>query len=291
MKQFSLAVLLGSFFLSLAPASEEIRATNGGSATPTVTREFLLASGFKQSATDPDVFKAVNVRLGDVSRKLGFPLSSLRRTVNQGPESDVRTVVVRDRVFVVRSEVRDARGCIVDGSLSSPDALCTVSASLKPSSVHKPFKPNLPTDGAPRLRIKSVVVPQDRKKPLEIAFQLATDGKTPLAVSTTQLTIRLLKGDACVFEGRASFSEKATRAVLVQPGKPGLFTITALENSITDGLWSDHAPGKYVLRVVVFGAARLKPPRYDYQWLGGVPVPYERCSDDYTIEIKQDARR
>ena len=44
---------------------------------PKLTREYLLANGFKQSAKNPDSFTVESVRLGDISKKLNFPLSAL----------------------------------------------------------------------------------------------------------------------------------------------------------------------------------------------------------------------
>ncbi len=295
MKPFGLSVLFGLALLSLAFAAEENRDMKSKSAASKVTRKRLLAIGFKELATDRDVFVAEKVRLGDISQKLGFPLSSLESVFNQPLlGSDVRTVIVGNRKFGVTSDVRGSNGQVVSGSLDSPDALCTVRVSLKPADAYKPPKPPLPTDGNPHLHIKSVIVPENRKEPVRVAFELSTDGKRPLAVRQNQFVVRLMRGDTCAFEGAyGSFSKDTPGVIVVQPGKPLLLTIAVSNNFVTDGLWSDLDPGKYILRVVV-SAERSKPgPPVDYFWrgvrvpaAGEAPAADERCSGGYTITIK-----
>ena len=125
---------------------------------PKLTREYLLANGFKQSAKNPDSFTVESVRLGDISKKLNFPLSALRRTVSSAPESDMRIVTVRDMEFVVRSEVHGPDFRAVERSFKSPDTLCTVGVSLEK---RVPPKPPLKSDSTPRVQVKSVTVPKD----------------------------------------------------------------------------------------------------------------------------------
>ena len=157
---------------------------------PELTREYLLANGFKPLAASPDSFIAEKVRLGDVASILGFKITSLRPTVSQPDHSDVRTGSVQSRRFVVRSEVRDTQGKIVRGSLNEANSLCTVTISLKKVAT---AKPPLPTDSSPGVRVKSVTVPKRRTEPLQIVFELSADGKSPLAVTEAQVSVRSVR--------------------------------------------------------------------------------------------------
>ena len=171
---------------------------------PKLTREYLLANGFKQSAKNPDSFTVESVRLGDISKKLNFPLSALRRTVSSAPESDMRIVTVRDMEFVVRSEVHGPDFRAVERSFKSPDTLCTVGVSLKK---RVPPKPPLKSDSTPRVQVKSVTVPKDRAKPLQVTFELAADGKTPVGLIQDQFHVYVIQGDSQAFTGTVQFPD------------------------------------------------------------------------------------
>lgn len=101
------------------------------SGTNRVTPAFLRAHGFSPTASDPDIFTLKNVRLADVARGLDFSPSDLRPTPSQPIHSDVRIVRIRDLYFVVESEVRDADGNVISGSLAQSNAVCTISVGLK----------------------------------------------------------------------------------------------------------------------------------------------------------------
>ena len=249
---------------------------------PELTREYLLANGFKPLAASPDSFIAEKVRLGDVASILGFKITSLRPTVSQPDHSDVRTGSVQSRRFVVRSEVRDTQGKIVRGSLNEANSLCTVTISLKKVAT---AKPPLPTDSSPGVRVKSVTVPKRRTEPLQIVFELSADGKSPLAVTEAQVSVRLYDGETCVFEGHPT--KNPPDVFRVQSGKPSTFSIALKAKVRNNGAWGDLVPGKYVLRVVVVGAGSMKSqgPPVDYQRRGGVPAPDERSSEGYKIAI------
>ena len=98
---------------------------------PKLTRENLLAHGFKQSEKDKDLFVAEHARLGDVGSGLGFQITALRPTVSQDMHSDTRHGLVEGKQVLVKSEVRDEKGRIVRKSLDKPDAICTVYVWVK----------------------------------------------------------------------------------------------------------------------------------------------------------------
>ena len=275
---------------------KEGRLRESATAMPELTREYLLANGFKQSATAPDSFIAEKVRLGDVASILGFTINSLRPTVSQPDHSDVRTGSVQERRFVVRSEVRDAKGQIVRASLNKPDAICTVQISLKK---YVPPKPPLRSDSNPRLRVKSVAMPKGRTGTLQVTFELAADGKTPLGLLECQFNVCVTKENSPVSAGGAQlpdgsipaeFSDKSfgpAGNILVKPGSP--ITLTAKvpdETTISLGEWSGLDPGKYVVRIFIEGRGTMKGMGYDYLWHDGNLDGRKVESDKFEFTVK-----
>jgi hypothetical protein len=96
-----------------------------------VTPGFLQSHGFRPSNESPDIFILRNVRLADAARDLGFSVGNLHPTPSQPDHSDKRIVKIRNLWFVVESEMRDAKGMIISGSLVQSHALCTISVGLK----------------------------------------------------------------------------------------------------------------------------------------------------------------
>ena len=226
----------GLIFAPLALSAAEAAKSNGEKLSvevtekPKLTREYLLANGFKQSAKNPDSFTVESVRLGDISKKLNFPLSALRRTVSSAPESDMRIVTVRDMEFVVRSEVHGPDFRAVERSFKSPDTLCTVGVSLKK---RVPPKPPLKSDSTPRVQVKSVTVPKDRAKPLQVTFELAADGKTPVGLIQDQFHVYVIQGDSQAFTGTVQFPAHSVHRVLVRPESPITYTVKAWPNVVS----------------------------------------------------------
>ena len=137
MRYLNIALISGLIFAPLALSAAEAVKSNGEKLSvevtekPKLTRENLLAHGFKQSEKNKDSFVAEHARLGDVESALGFQITALRPTVSQSRHSDVRQGLVEGKQVLVKSEVRDEKGRIVPGSLDKPDAICTVYISLK----------------------------------------------------------------------------------------------------------------------------------------------------------------
>ncbi|MHB1035370.1 MAG: hypothetical protein ACYC35_11380 [Pirellulales bacterium] len=276
MKQVLVGVLFGLAGMSLAcarkgddPMEESI------APAPRVTREYLLAHGFKQSATDPDIYNREHVRLANIARDLGFSLKDLRPTVNQDSNSDVRTVEVGDLTFIVESEVRDNNGNIVSGSLDRPDAICTIGVSL-PQLAGREY---LKTDSVLRLHIKSVVMPKDKSKPWQVTFELAASGQKLVAIPRGDFTVGLSRKtpppSAMVMY--VLFPEKTPEVIAVSPRKPMVFTLDVPPDAIPEEL---RASGDYALQVVISRGKRQQQT-VDYEWQGR-----GYSSDEYRFLVK-----
>ena len=124
---------------------------------------------------------------------------------------------------MVKSEVRDEKGRIVRKSLDKPDAICTVYVWVKK---YVPPKPPLRSDSTPRVQVKSVTVPKDRAKPLQVTFELAADGKTPVGLIQDQFNVYVTQGDSQAFTGTVQFPAHSVHRVLVKPGSPITYTVT-----------------------------------------------------------------
>ena len=89
MRYLNIALISGLIFAPLALSAAEAVKSNGEKLSvevtekPKLTRENLLAHGFKQSEKNKDSFVAEHARLGDVESALGFQITALRPTVSQ----------------------------------------------------------------------------------------------------------------------------------------------------------------------------------------------------------------
>jgi hypothetical protein len=256
-----------------------------GRSAPKVTRAYLLARGFKESADQSGVFTLEHVRLRDVSRDLGFPLASLRPIRSQARVNEELTADVSGMSIIVESEVPYSKSPM-DGLLDNPDTICTVTVAISTGTVSgggTGTKEYLQTESTPRLHITSVLVPKRRTMALKITFEFAADGKTPLAAEQGQFQVELFTAKkSIVFVGDASFPKNTPQPIDVNPGKPVTLTVTTARNTISHGSWSDLPSGQYFLRIAVNGT---KDPDFDYQWTG------ERFSDEYKLTIKWAGKR
>ena len=217
---------------------------------------------------------------------LGFQITALRPTVSQPPNSDMRQGLVEGKQVLVQSEVRDEKGRIVRKSLDKPDAICTVYVSLKK---YVPPKPPLRSDSTPRVQVKSVTVPKDRAKPLQVTFELAADGKTPVGLIQGQFNAYIMQGDSQAFTGTVQFPARSVHRVLVKPGSPITYTVTAPdEGTIAEGEWKGLDPGKYTLRVVIEGVGLVKGMGFDYLWLEGQPRDRKVESNKFEFTVPKD---
>jgi len=137
----------------------------------------------------------------------------------------------------------------------------------------------LTTESHPRLRIRSVQKPEKKSRPLEVTVELASEGKTAVAVSREQFSVHIYTDQQpYLFVGDASFPTNAPRVFAVMPQKPSTLSVSASTNRLGDGKrWSDLPPGSYTLRIYINSGKRRE---FDYQWLG------QTYSDDYKLVIK-----
>ncbi len=287
-------VLVSTLLLAMAGYGAESAASRdkkegdleSASATPKLTRENLSAHGFKQSEKNEDSFVAEHARLGDVESALGFQITSLRPTVSQDMNSDSRYGLVEGKQVLVISEVRDEKGRIVRKSLDKPDAVCTVYAWVKK---YVPPKPPLRSDSTPRVQVKSVTVPRDRAKPLQVTFELAADGKTPVGLIQDQFHVYVIQGDSQAFTGTVQFPAHSVHRVLVKPESPITYTVSVPdEPTILEGGWKGLDPGKYTLQVIIEGGGLWKGMGFDYLWLEGEPHGQKVESKKYEFTVPKD---
>jgi hypothetical protein len=251
-----------------------------------VTREYLLAHGFNRSPNAPDAFTLEGVCLGEVARRIGFAIPSLRPLPNAPPDRDVRTVTFGDCRFVIESRpMHGPNRRIIRLDLVNPNVICDVRASFRTRVASRPM---LRTDGSPCLRIKSVSVPRDRKQPIQIDVEVSTDGKMPLGIEGTTFSVCLFDNEDCVFIGETTVSMPARQPIIVDPGKLVHVKVSASANSRDGRLWSDLAPREYVLRVAV-GTTKRREPCFDYEWVGK-QYPCKIYSDGYVITVGENAR-
>jgi len=286
MKRTIAVVLLGFCGMSLACADKRDKAEQSTPPGPKLTREYLVAHGFKPSPTDRGLYERKHVRLGDALRDLGIPYAALETMINVDSDH-MRGADVQGMSVLVQSEVRQGKAGLVMDSLDDLNAICTVTVPFGeegPAPKHVVRKV-LETDSSPRMRIKSVTLPKDRSKPLQITFELAAEGKMPLVVSQRHF------GMTFVTEGRSlqrmpgvgvSFPKATPERITVLPGKPVMFTVTASDamwNPVTRKPWSDLPSGQYVLCVTI-GSGKDQSPAFDYEWVG------DKYSDEYRLVIK-----
>jgi hypothetical protein len=239
---------------------------------PELTQDYLLAHGFKQSKKERDSFEAKGVRLADVASVLGFRISAVRHAISNPPDRDEAYVIVQEKRIVLRTEKADAKGNIVRLTPKHPDALCTVEISLKK---YVPPLPPLKTDSNPRVTVKSVVVPKDRTKPLQVTYEIAAEGKLPLGLLFNQVYVRLTLKDSVLRETDGPFSDGCEEfTYLIKPGSPRTFTVKVPDDSaLEDGDWDGLHPGKdkYAVQVGIDGRSVLKGEAFDYSWVNGRP--------------------
>lgn len=271
MKRAIVGVLLGVLVTSVACAQKQDGAVKKAPTVPKVTREFLLAHGFRVLADDPATFIRERVPLTDVLRDLDIPLTSLRPMVSQPADSDMRAARVHGISALFQSEVRDREGRIVEHSLDMTDSICTVHVCLMPERKY------LKTDSSPRLHIKSVAVPKDHSQPLQVTFELSADGKKPVAILQRDFYVELTGGNIPPCTGFGySLPEGTPQTIVVSPDKP-----IALKYCIPVDVVGRLSAGEYAVRVQIGGVKGREDQCLDYEWEG-----VKHSSDTYKFVIK-----
>jgi len=283
MKRIIVGVVFVLFGLALACAGKRDKALPSTPSAPKLTPEYLLAHGFKQSPTDRHLYVLKHVRLGDALRDLGLAHEALEGMMNVDADH-VRAAEVQGLSVVVQTELRHTKDGYVMDSLDDLDAICKVAvlaAEEEPARKY-PARKLLKTDSSPRMRIKSVTLPKDGSKPLEIGFELAAEGKTPLVVSEGTFAILFTTQGPSprhLVVQADPLPKKTPDRISVSPGKPIMLTLRTSRNPVTGGPWSDLPPGEYVLCLAI-GTGKRQSPSFDYEWVG------VKHSDDYKVVIK-----
>jgi hypothetical protein len=271
-------ILLGFCLISSLRAGEKAEPTQNPSTAPKITREYLLARGFKQSANDLDIYELENAHLKDVAQTLGFSLATLRKTPGHPLDQDIRDVKLPDSVYVeIKSRIPEIgeRFALAYYPLNDPNAICTAIVRIK----YVPPRELLKTESKPQISIKSVSVPEERSKPLEISFELAAIGKTPLAFSKTQFRILIsteeTQHSADFFA--TSFSKDTPEPIIVLPEKAITLKVTPQNLNFHNKL-SDLEAGDYKLRINI---APARANHYDYQAVG------QTYSEEYKFKLEK----
>ena len=257
-----LLVLLGTL---LANAQNVDSSAKQNASVKDLTREYLLAHGFKQSKEDPDHFEKKQVRLGDVLDDLGLTLKSLRPMMNapQNGDEDVRTAKGEGMHAVFRGKFANNRGRRIGSAPANPDAVYTVSVSIN----RPPPRVYLKTDCVPSLSIKSVTIPKAQSEWLHITLELAATGSKPLAIQQKDFK-SLLTGSQ--LPGYSSygvqFPKETPQIITVLPSKPIVLEIAVPLNA-SEGVRLVSGE-EYIVQIRVSPNKLNDPQSYDYQWRG-----------------------
>jgi hypothetical protein len=246
-----------------------------------LTRESLLAHGFKKSGPPRrEIYELETSHLVDVLRDLGLSLAQLQPSPSTSPWMDWREVALGRDYLRVESLVVDEKGIPVAHSLDNPNAKCKVRVWFDEISTQTYQK----TDSSPRVRIKSVTVSKDRSKPLDVTFELAAEGTTPLGLKSKYFYVELWtpgKTLRRLVASDLSFPKGTPDKIMISPGKPITLTATTSSSSWSDtsgAPWTGLPVGEFVLQVEI--NSDKDEPGFDYHWTG-----IER-SDDYKLVIK-----
>jgi hypothetical protein len=274
-------ILVGFCLITLSCSGKKDVPVQNISTPPKITREYLLAHGFKQLLYDLDIYESEKVHLKDVAHTLGFPLTALKIVPSRPNDQDVRAVELRDSEYIDYIEIKSIIPNVGEtfyipfNLLDDPNAMCTATVWLK----YVPPRTLLQTESTPRISIKSVSVPKDRSQPLEVSFELAAIGKTPLAFSKTQFEIRISTEDAqsslCGFA--TSFTKDTPEPIIVLPEKAITLKVTPQNLNFHNKL-SDLEAGDYKLRINI---APARANHYDYQAVG------QTYSEEYKFKLEK----
>lgn len=243
-----------------------------------ITREALLAEGFKESTNNPGTFVAENVRLASIAVDLGFERAQLQTVPGQSRHSDIRRVIVRGVPIVVESEVKDANGAVVERSLDEPNPICNVIVQLQGYAEPR----YATTESVPSLRIVDVAQESEgSRRTLRVTFEIDAVGRTPVGISQSEVALDLkgVDGPRRLIGRSVTFANGTPEVLTVSPGRPRVVTVSksgTYEDPL--GRRRDLPGGRYLLDIAV--SARSKQQEFDYHWIG------ETHSDSREVVIK-----
>jgi hypothetical protein len=269
-------IFLGFCLISLSCSGKKDVSVEKTSTPPKITREYLLARGFKQSATDLDAYELENAHLKDVAQTLGFPIAALKMVQSRPINLDIRDIELPDSVYVeIMSKIPEIGKplALAFHPLNDPNAICTATVWLK----YVPPRELLKAESTPRISIKSVSVPKDRSQPLEISFELAVIGKTPLAFSKTQFRILISteEDQHSAYFFATSFSKDTPEPIIVLPEKAITLKVATkylkLQNQLSDLEARDYN--------ICINITPARANHYDYQAVG------QTYSEEYKFSL------
>jgi len=233
-----------------------------GGSNQEVSREYLLAHGFKRSARHPRTFVASGIRLGKAMRDLGICPSDIYPFPIEAPKFEVHAAIrYGSYVIYISSEMKDAAGRGVPGGLQDPNSLCTVSVVLDCAA----------PDAQAVVRIRSVAVTDPDTRRLQVTFLLMAVGKTPLAFSQRQFSVFLSGGPLSdeVYGADVKFAKNTPTVITVSSGKPVVLTMSVagvLSDLKERVALASLAAGEYRVGVAVSNNPK-KVREFDYESL------------------------
>jgi hypothetical protein len=149
------------------------------------------------------------------------------------------------------------------------DAVRCISVSLTSGTSDKAASKFAVTASRPKVRIVAVRASQLVRGGLDVTFEIAADGKSPIAFSQSQVRVDLGEQEGSpYFEAKTLRFTRETPGVLkVAPGKPVVLTVGVDGEFGPLGRWGDLPAGRYSIGVSVCGNTKGEQ-RFDYHWIG-----------------------
>jgi hypothetical protein len=126
----------------------------------------------------------------------------------------------------------------------------------------------VPYKGELQLTIISAKVRRRAREGIEVSFQVAVKGTTPIAFTTSQVDVSLAwpKGMPVKRGNKVQFPKTTPERITVVPGKPIVLTLDALGGFGLPEDWRELEPGHYSLEVWIRGDTKGQA-EFDYHWL------------------------
>jgi hypothetical protein len=122
-------------------------------------------------------------------------------------------------------------------------------------------------DATPKYRIQKVTTGSKLDEPLQVTFEMITQGKTPVAVSLENFAFEIwLKGNSSSSYGDLVFSNTVPEVIIAHP-KTNLLLIATITTNNFHRVWSYLGPGEYGIRI---SSGCRKSQYFDYEYMGQV---------------------
>jgi hypothetical protein len=128
------------------------------------------------------------------------------------------------------------------------------------------------------LHIQIVLTPSDRAKPIQVNFEFASKGKSPVSVLRDQFYFDIGNDqNPHAFRGSAQFTTNAPKVYTISSKSLMNLSATTISNKLTGDTLNKLPAGMYKLRVCIEPRTDRE---VDYQWT------QEVCSDSYDLTLK-----